>query len=188
MPRGPIAQLKVRLEPELREKLERSATDRGVSLNKELSDRLQRSLEYDYAPGRRNQSVQAILRIVEEAMNAAGDAALFTQTLSWNVARQKNWVNDPYAYRVATEAAIEILKELTPQGDFATPEHGHDGRFWAEFFLKQAATGEGHVPETQPLARALHAGLGELADRIAAMAKINPRKNAEKRASNRTRS
>jgi hypothetical protein len=181
MPSHP-AQLKVRIEPEMRERLERSAAERGVSLNRELGDRLRQSLEADRAPGRKNRAAQAILRIAEETMNAAGESALFSQTLSWEVARQKNWVTDPYAYGAAMEAAIEVLKEFTPAGEPVAPKNDFDPRFWAEFVLKQAASGAGNVPEADPLARELHAGLSDLAERISAFAKIDPSENARKRA------
>jgi hypothetical protein len=182
MPSRPRAQINLRIETELRESLERAAAKRSVSLNRELGDRLRRSLDQERVPSGRNALARAILRIVEEAMNAAGDAALFDQTHSWEVARQKDWTNDPYAYGQAVAAGIEVLREFTPSGDQIIPIGPTlDARFWAEFFLKQAASGKGHVPETQPLAEALHAGLGDLVDRISAFANINPSKNAETR-------
>jgi hypothetical protein len=182
MPSRPRAQINLRIDAELRESLDRAATEHGVSLNRELGDRLRRSLEQERVPSGRNALARAILRIVEEAMNAAGESALFSQTHSWDVARQKDWTNDPYAYGQAVAAGIEVLKEFTPSGDQIMPlTTTLDARFWAEFFLKQAATGKGHVPETQPLAEALHAGLGNLADRISAFANINPGKNADAR-------
>lgn len=180
LPSRPV-QLKLRIEPELREQLEKAAAERGVSLNKELNERLQRSID-DLPP--KNPLARGILRIAEEAMEAAGEYEMFEYTMSRRDAREMNWLNDRIAFDLATEAAIEVIRAFAPSA-IRAGEHGYgswDGRFFAEFFLKQAATGEGTSPEGQQLAKLLHAGVSSIVDRIASTAKIDPRDSARKRA------
>ena len=144
---------------------------RGVPLSREINDLLQRSFEYDGAPGRRNRLAQGILRVMAEAMDAAGESALFTKHQRWDVARQQNWVNDPDAYELATGAAAQILTAFKPPGKKVAKPTSWDARHWAEFILKQAATGEPNTdaPEARMLAQQLRAMIGDdLAARIEA--------------------
>jgi hypothetical protein len=187
MPRSTV-QINLRVKPDLREQIEQAAEVRGVSVTEEINDRLRRSLEdcigiQDKSPPP-NKLARGVLTVVEEVMNAAGESALFNQSQSWAIARTKNWVNDPTAYHIATQAAAEVFKAFAPPGEREVdqPAGPWDALFFAEFFLKQAATGEGNVDEARPFAQRLRTAIGdELAGRIADLSGINPKEAARER-------
>jgi hypothetical protein len=185
---GPI-QMKIRIDAELRASLEASANRFGYSLNREISDRLRLSLSgLVPEPGKFPNSVVGLMRMVVEAMTAAGESALFAKSHSWTHAGKDNWLDDPYAFDQAVDAARAIFETLRPKAPLVRPdvETPWDGKFWEEFFLKQAATGEGNVPENQLLARTLKLHMEEkFGDRIAHFANEDPRATAEKRRSTR---
>lgn len=168
MPAEMDSQLKIRVSPELRSQLEAAAAERGMSLSKAITEALRASVEHRrFNP---KKPTFGILRVIEEAMDAAGESALFEQTHSWEISKQKNWVEDATAYDRAADAAIAVLRAFRPAGKVSNPPATPwDGAFWSDFYLKQAATGEPNVPENLALAQDLRASVGDrLAQRVLA--------------------
>lgn len=180
------SQLKFRIDRELRERLEEVAAKNGASLNKEITERLVRSFEAKSLDD--SKPTFGILKMLQEAMNAAGESALFEENdFSWEIARQKRWTDSALAYGRAVEAAIAILEALRPAGrspsdDNPTP---WDGRFWGEYFLKFAASGKPNVPENQALATDLNKSIGDLVQRIESYRVFDARDAAMQRQSKR---
>jgi Arc-like DNA binding dprotein len=180
-------QVNLRVNEGMRDKLVAAAEARDVSMNKEINDRLGRTFDAPRLFDTKKPTF-GVLRILEEAMNAAGESALFERTHSWEIARTKSWLSDPTAYHAAMEAAIAVLRECAPAGKKIAPETPTpwDGRFWAEFFLKQAASGKPNVPENIALAQDLRASIGdELAKRIGARVNSDPHEAARNRVAKR---
>jgi hypothetical protein len=183
-------QVNLRVGEDMRDKLIEAANARGVSMNKEINDRLGRSFDaaqrFDF-----KKPTFGILRVIDEAMTAAGESALFEQTHSWEVARTKSWLNDPAAYQIAMDTVIEVLRECAPSGEKVTAENKTpwDGRFWAEFFLKMASSGEPNVPENLMLAQNLRASFDDaLAARVRTRMNYDPTSRARRRAAKREKS
>ncbi|WP_375762855.1 Arc family DNA-binding protein [Bradyrhizobium sp. Pha-3] len=182
------SQLKFRIDRELRDQLEKAAEKNGVSLNKEITERLVRSLEAKSLDD--SKPTFGILKLIQEAMNAAGEAALFEENdMSWEIARKKLWTDSPQAYGRAVEATITILEALRPAtrrapDNYPTP---WDGVFWGEYFLKFAASGKPNVPENQALATDLNKSLGALVQRIESYRTLDARDAAMQRQSKRSK-
>jgi hypothetical protein len=125
-----------------------------------------------------------ILLVIAETMSAVGPHAGFIATHAPEDSR--NWLNNPYAFAQATQAAHAILDALKPPGD-PTPPHvepimtigdplppGYDlkaryadlGRSFANTILEEAATGYTRTTGTVERARRLHRLLGPLAERL----------------------
>ena len=103
------AQLNVRVALDLRQRLERAAADRGVSLNREITDRLARSLTEDDADVQRESDVQTTFY----GATLRGIMALVASAMHW-AGRRGSWLDDPLAYYRAIEAADVVLKALAP--------------------------------------------------------------------------
>jgi Arc-like DNA binding domain len=173
------AQLKFRVEKRLREQLEHAAQERGVSLNKEIAERLAHSLEDKPAAFDETSPAYGILKLLYAAMDAGGKAALFVKT---RAPGDSNWVDDEFAYAIAAANAVEILNALKPRAPKSTstkvPPSHFDGAYFAEFFLQMVAAGEAKMPEAQPRIDSLRQSLGHLADRIQSFATIDPDERA----------
>jgi hypothetical protein len=175
------AQLRFRVDKHLRDRLEQAAEEHGVSLNKEIAERLTRSLEPPHFDETRPH--YGILRLLDQVMNAAGESALFARTHSWEIARRMSWLDDGFAYEQAMTAAGEVLKALKPAHSSLPEEPGvWDGKYWAEWFLKMVATGKPNVPENQAMVTDLRSSLGALTERLAAFADIDPSERPHARA------
>jgi len=125
-----------------------------------------------------------ILLVAAEAMSAVGPHAAFIVTYAPKDSR--NWLNNPYAFAQATQAAHAVLDALKPPGDPTPPQvkplitvgdqlrPGHDpnaiyanlGRAFANTILEEAATGYTRTTGTVERARRLHRLLGPLAERL----------------------
>jgi hypothetical protein len=152
-------QINLRIPPELRDQVQAAAGQRGVSMNKEITDRLKRSLERSSHRAWHSQATEELLELIGDAMNSAGSSALFSLTHSWDLARQQDWIGSAYAYGRAVEAATKLLDKLKPDQEKAPPAHTEtpwDADFWAEFGLKQARSGKGNVREADARAQELH--------------------------------
>jgi hypothetical protein len=163
------AQLKFRVDKTLRASLEEAAKKNGVSLNREITDRLTRSL--DRVPGELDETkpIYGLLKLVYRAMDAAGKSDLFNRTHSWEIALQTDWMDDGPSYEQAMAAAIEVLRAFKPKARSALPDKpvwDEHGLFWAEFFLHQVATGRANVPDNQRMVDSLRSSLGPLAERV----------------------
>jgi hypothetical protein len=154
------------VKPELHAQLREQADANGVSVTEEINELLRKGLSApSFAP-----STEGILVLLGEAMKAAGESSLFALTQSWDLARERDWIDDPYAYDHAMKAAITVLQAFKPEGKARPPEIDTpwSGEFWGRRVLKMAATGEPNVPEATDHARKLHHAAGRLAARIGA--------------------
>jgi hypothetical protein len=111
----PQAQLKVRIDRDLREYLEAAASARGVSLNREIADRLERSREGEslYEQHLGGKEIAAITEIVGMTMK------LTKNTLGAidPVAIEKGWLQSPYTFDQSVRAVGAVLETLRPAGD-----------------------------------------------------------------------
>jgi hypothetical protein len=162
------AQLKLRVDEDLKKRLDASASLNGTTLNAEVNMRLQKS--YD-AVGGEPGSIAGFLFVLKEAMNAAGKGALFDLCRSWRLVDQQSWLDNPYAYGRAREAAEYFFDALAPEGVKHKPKDAPGWEYWAEFVLDQAASGTIRGPESdnpvlQEYASTLNRSLGPLAKRL----------------------
>jgi hypothetical protein len=166
-------QIGLRVPEDLREKIQAAANARGVAVNKEISDRLEKSfnegMTISAADG--DGQLYSILRVVAAAMDLAGPMAAIMSTL--NPEAGKTWISNSIAYEQALRAAVTVLEALGPQAATAPHPDMSDsvhtlGTGMATAILEEAATGLTRTPPTENArAQKLHVGLGSLAGRIA---------------------
>lgn len=163
-------QINLRVPDDLREKIQSAASERGVSVNKEITDRLLKSFNEDVSVSASsiNNELYAILRVVTAAMDLAGPMSAINSTRNPDAGRQ--WINNSIAYHHAIEAAVTVLegfKPLTP----TPPMFETSQTLGVEIgrgMLEEAATGLSRTVGPTEMTRAakLNAGIGSLADRI----------------------
>lgn len=173
-------QIGLRVTDDLRTRLLDAATARGVAVNKEISERLERSFSEDMVvTSDSSAELYSILRVVAAAMDSAGNMAAIMSTM--NPEAGKGWIENSIAYQQALQAAIKVLDELKPKA--ATTPHPSIpdyvntlGVEMATGILEEAATGQTRTIGPSEIARAarLHAGLGTLAERIRGFDARNP--------------
>lgn len=138
-PEGKV-QMKVRLDRSLREFLESSAAERGVSINREIVDRLERSRKassttYDELMGG---EVVAISDIIAMVLRQISDLARAVEPM----ARERGWLHSPYAFDQAARGVRAALEAFRPDGDlpkFNTPWVERVGENMAAHVLEMAA-------------------------------------------------
>jgi Arc-like DNA binding dprotein len=111
-------QINLRVDDSLRAKLASAAERRGVSMNREINDRLERSLDQDAAF--ENAALLAILRVVAASMHETGQHAGFYATAKLEAAQ--NWLDNAYAYDQAVRSATKLLEAMRPDGDASPPK------------------------------------------------------------------
>src|SRR5713226_8088659 len=163
-------QISVRAKEPLRLQLEAAAKARGVSMNNEIIDRLQRSFEND----RRieeifgGRDVYGMMRVIAAAVHETGLSAGFFATSSLEGA--KGWLRNPWAYDQAVRAALRVFEALRPAGDPSPPdaqEHMQNlGRGFASGILDEIARGEARVSTNAARTDELRRELGHLAERL----------------------
>jgi hypothetical protein len=176
-------QIGLRVPEDLREKIQAAANQRGVAVNKEISDRLERSFSEEMAVSSEGSpELYSILRVIAAAMDAAGPMAAIMSTL--NLEAGKAWVGNSIAYEQAVKAAIFVLEELRPKT--ATAPHPSMsesvntlGVEMAAGILEEAATGQPRIIGPSEINRAakLHSGLGALSERIQSFDARKPENN-----------
>ena len=164
------AQVKVRLTDNLRAVVQAAAASRGVSMNSEIVERLQRSLERETGSGDvfDNPLTAAIAKLIAAAMHETGRAAGFAATSS--LEGSVDWFANPYAYDQAVRAANRVLEMLRPEGEIKPPS-GHPyhdvlGVGFANTILEDAATGHSRTVNSLQRAQALHRELEPLVETI----------------------
>jgi len=109
-------QLKWRTKEPLRAALEQAASHRGVSINQEMTRRIEISFmqqtRVDEAFG--SQEIFGLMKIVATAFVQAG-------AMAGHLVSTKNFVENPFAYDQATRAAIKVLEAFRPSGEIAPP-------------------------------------------------------------------
>lgn len=131
-----IVDIKIRMREPLRAQIEKAAAVRGVSMNAEMINRLDRSFQrgdlLDEALSLRWGSRMAkIMQGVAVAMETVGDQAFLAAE---GRDPRGRWHEHPYAFDRALEAAKRALNFFRPKGEIiepppVTPEE-RQGRFW----------------------------------------------------------
>ena len=111
----------------LRAKLEKSARSRGVSMNGEIVDRLDRSfhnqaLVNEVLEAMFGKPLAATLLTIGRAMDYPGRARAFYETGTLEGANA--WFDHPGAFDEAVQAATQVLQRLRPSGDPKTTRKG----------------------------------------------------------------
>jgi hypothetical protein len=165
-------QISVRAKEPLRRQLEEAAKERGVSMNVEIIDRLQRSFENE----RRieeifgSREVYGLMHIVAAAIHETGRAAGFYATHSLEGAA--GWLRHPFAYDEAVKAAMKVFEVFRPKGSPSPPAHlvhQNLGRGFANGILNEIARGEARVtPDNVARTEELRRELGYLTENLSA--------------------
>jgi hypothetical protein len=195
MPRAKPKQIQTnfRTTTAMRESLQAAADAHGVSINREINDRLARSfedhpsIEQDFF----SRELYGIVRLIAVAMN---DAGRFAALIEGREPESTNdWPNRPFAFSQAVRAAIYVLRALRPPGKWELPRYrGADRDSYMKRFLQTIGRRHGEVTITEALqggpidshdddlvvrrpalierTRRLHNDLGPLADRLKAFA------------------
>ena len=114
------AQVPVRMVETLRAKLEKSAKSRGVSMNGEIVDRLDRSfhnqaLVNEVLEAMFGKPLAATLLTIGRAMGNTGRMRAFSETGTLEGAN--TWFDHPAGFDQAVQAATHVLERLRPSGD-----------------------------------------------------------------------
>lgn len=107
-------QMKVRLDQSLRDYLESAANERGVSINREIVERLERSRQagstYDEVMGKETVAVTDIIGMV---LRQVSELAARLEPIS----REQGWLHSPYAFDQAARGVCAALEAFRPVGD-----------------------------------------------------------------------
>jgi hypothetical protein len=169
-------QTNFRTTSKTRDRLQALADARGVSINREINDRLERSFIGDALQLGHSEAAPelfAVLNMVAAAMNAAGRAAAFC--ISFDEKKAAAWQTDSFAFGQATKAAQTILETCRPLGEAIPAQHesfGHFGEGFANTILEEAATGQARTAATAARAKILREMIG---DDLAALIAAKPR-------------
>jgi len=99
--------LKVRMKEPLRARLEKASAKRGISMNAEAVDRLERSFNEDDSWG--GPEILNMARLMAAAFIRGGQGARHPQK-----AAPADWINDPAFYEVAAETVYLALIAAQP--------------------------------------------------------------------------
>ena len=183
MPHDPVSREQVRMKEPLRAALEEAARRRGVSLNAELVARLERSLEEDQRIEDVFGSAElfGLMKAVASIMDMVGQNSRIVAGLAVGpaLASPRTWIDHPYAYDQAVQAACRVLEAVRPRGPIempdvqvfnppgASPEEkkqmNEEAAMSAGIWVADAILGRGWLGRAPDV----HADLGRLAERIA---------------------
>jgi hypothetical protein len=112
-------QLGLRVKEWMRAALEESAHEHGTSINSEIVERLEKAFadEDVRAEFWGRDGLYELMKAVATVMNRAGTRALLFS--GKHIASP--WLNDPYAYDEALQAAVKVLEALRPPGEIRVP-------------------------------------------------------------------
>jgi hypothetical protein len=156
--------MKVRLDQSLRDYLESAATERGVLINREIADRLERSQQagstYDEVMGKETVAITDIIGMV---FRQVSELAARLEPVS----RERGWLHSSYAFDQAARGVRAALEAFRPAGD---PPDFSPAVSWMERVGENTAS---HVLEViaarkGPWERRIAARLGSLIDDAAA--------------------
>lgn len=125
---------KIRTPAPLHSKLKAAAERKGVSLNAETVERLERSFDFADIGG---PQLDRLLKTVATVMAQAGEKGAF-----WahrKVAKEGAWMDDPYAYDCALKAAVAVLERFRPPGDVIVPAVATPARIVGSMSQEEAA-------------------------------------------------
>ncbi|MBV8798447.1 MAG: Arc family DNA-binding protein [Alphaproteobacteria bacterium] len=174
-----FVQVRIRMQRDLQQRLDRSANERGASMNAEIVERLERSIASDTIIGGpiiEDRPVIALARMMASAMHDAGRTAAFMATRS--AAETANWYGNAFAYDQAVQAAATVLEAFRPPGNTAAPRlktnTGEDlsqtfstlGSGFANSLIEEVARGAARTAEDVSKVSIIANGLMHLRDRI----------------------
>ena len=113
--KSPRAQVPLRIPEAQRARIEKAAKSRGVSMNAEIVERLERSFETEDRLG--GPRVVEILEGVGAAMRSAGRQAAFFASVD-----KDSWLAHPYGFDQAAKAAAAVLEHHRPPGKVVVPK------------------------------------------------------------------
>jgi hypothetical protein len=151
-------QLRIRLDEELHAQIEESARKRGVSVNRELSERLTGSFAREVLEQPRG-PVGGLLELVAVVAHVAGRAATFYSSLGAD--NSAEWVDDAHAYEQALRAAVRVLEALRPAGEATPPGPPKNvGTGVADGILTEVGTGKPRTRDSAQRTETLRRNLG----------------------------
>lgn len=116
-------QLNLRIKEPIRQKIEESAREHGVSMNAEMVDRLEKSFELQ-----RNiedifgsSQIFGIMKIIASTMNEIGKHGYYLSNRKLDDGDR--WLRDPFAYDEALGAVTTVLEALRPKGEVVAPKY-----------------------------------------------------------------
>jgi Arc-like DNA binding dprotein len=168
--RPELVQIKIRAKDELRSALQAAADAKGTSLNSEIIDRLERSLENETKVEGIFVSpvTAAVAKMMAAVMHEAGRAAGFAATFT--IEESVDWFRNAFAFDQAAKAANRVIEALRPEGAIKQPpipaQFKELGVGLANTVLEEAVTGKSVLANGQDRAEMLHRELGPLAETI----------------------
>ncbi len=120
---GTRAQVGLRIHEHLRERVEKAAKDSGRSLNAEILERLEQSFQTEERFG--GPGLVDLAESITTLMSITGQRAAFYETSE--IMSASRWLNMPFPYDQAKEAANAILERFRPPGKIVVPK-----RSWGE--------------------------------------------------------
>jgi plasmid stability protein len=115
----PEMQIRIRLDDDLHTQLEDRAKGRGVSVNREIAERLEASFASEVMD-KPSGPVGGLLELVTLAAQTAGHGALLASSLFVETAAE--WTDDSVAYEQAVRAANRVFDALRPKGSASIDE------------------------------------------------------------------
>jgi hypothetical protein len=126
---GKRISLGLKVTPEIKEKVDRTALKNGRTQSQEAELRLELSFDrqsllaetLELAFGRETGGLGLAVTAI---MNATGPHALHEKAQRAGIPREKmvhHWIDDPYAYDQALRAAVAMLEIARPKGDPSAP-------------------------------------------------------------------
>jgi hypothetical protein len=113
-------QINLRIDPGLRDRVQASADAHGVSVTREINERLRESLEAEPpAFAVENPALRGLLQVMVTAMEVTGQQAAFASLGAHGAGG--DWLNSPFAYDQAMKAALHVLENFRPEGDITAP-------------------------------------------------------------------
>lgn len=119
-------QMKIRMSRALRELLEKTANEHGVSANAEVVTRLRKSIEDDRAVANvlETRVGIGIAKLLAIVVSEIGKIAGFQS--NYSIRGSLDWFNNPYAFEMATRAVMVTLDAMRPEGEIEKPQFAID--------------------------------------------------------------
>lgn len=120
--RDGVRQHKIRLTAYTADAIASVAERHGISLNAEISRRLQKTLEDDRAVENllETRTAIGIAKLVASLASELGKLAGFQSTLS--IKGSIDWFNDPYAFDIVARGVASLLEAMRPTGEIDLPK------------------------------------------------------------------
>ena len=118
---GNSAVLTIRMQPDLRQKLEAVAAGTGKSLSQEIQFRLKNSFADEQKQDDRfgGPKLHAVFRAMAEIAKEVGPTAYFLKNME--PAEGNEWLADPYAFEQVVAGCMKFFAFLRPPGDSTPP-------------------------------------------------------------------